>query len=301
MFVFAAALAFAAAEPAPAPPPSSPSGETATSAPADAGKLVEKKMKNPMTSVAVDQLELVDLPPHWGPLLSHALTAELRKLQHTRVVSTDEIRDLLQHEADRQATSCEASTNCLAEIGDALGVDVLVTGGIARIGDERLFTLKRMATDGQAPTQQVTRRFAMGSGEELLGAIGPAVAELFPDETLKKGAVRGVDLEVARRLNPPPLKPWVAITGVVTTGVLALAAGASGVLNAVLVDASNQYKDGPGTFVTSTFDEKASAADAAAVFAWVSGGAAITIGIATGVAALFTDFDEAPAPSPSPP
>jgi hypothetical protein len=263
--------------------PSAPKETTAPAATSEHTKLVR---------IAVYDLQLTGVPDQWGPLLSHSLTAELRKLQHTGVVSTDEIRTMLEHEANKQLVNCEGgASSCLAEVADALGVDVLITGTVAKVGEEHLFSLKRIDPSGQTNAQQVTRRFAAGNGEELLGAIGPAVAELFPDIPLKKGAVRGVDKEVARRLNPPPLKPWVVVTGGATAGVLALASAGAGVFNAVLASDLSTYKNKANPFVEATFTEKAGAVDDTAVTSWIAGGAAGAVALATGVAALFTDFD----------
>jgi hypothetical protein len=52
------------------------------------------------------------------------------------------------------------------------------------------------------------RRLVWANGDELLGAIGPAVQTTFPDRELSPGGTRRVDKDVALRLNPPPLRRW---------------------------------------------------------------------------------------------
>ena len=254
----------------------------------------EEAPKAKVTRIAVYDLTMTDVPKTWGPLVSHALTAELRKLQRTSVVSTDEIRAMLEHEANKEMLACEGGTSCLAEVADALGVDVLITGTIARVGEEHIFSLKRIDPSGQTSAQQVTKRFVAGNGEEILSAIGPAVATLFPDAPLKSGMQRGVDKEVARRLNPPPLKPWVVVTGGVAAGACALVAGGAAAFNAALTNDLASYKQTANPFVTRTFAEKADAVDDTALTTWIAGASFAVVAAATGVAALFTDFDAPP-------
>jgi hypothetical protein len=119
-----------------------------------------------------------------------------------------EIRQMLDLEAEKQTLGCETDS-CLAEIADAVGVDVLVTGTLAKVGDESVFGLKRIDQREAKVTGTVTKRLVPAGGEEFLAAIGPAVEELFPDVALRSGVTRGVPPEAALRLNPPPL-PWFA-------------------------------------------------------------------------------------------
>jgi hypothetical protein len=175
-------------------------------------------------------------------------------------------------------------------VADALGVDALVVGNVARVGDEHLFSIKRLDPSGKLSAAQVTRRFQAGNGEELLAAVGPAVAELFPDVPLRPGVERGVDKEIGRRLNPPPLPPWLFVAGASTTTALALATGAVALWNGAAAQDLDTYKRTASPFAVSTFDEKAGAVDTSAQLTWGLGGAAVLVGIATAVALPFTDF-----------
>ncbi len=248
--------------------------------------------------IAVPDLQLTDVPPRWGALIAHSLALELRKLEHTSVITDEEIRALLEHEAEKQLLGC-AQESCFSELADALGVDALVIGTVAVVGDQHVFGLKRLDPVNARVVGQVTRRFQAGNGEELLVAIGPAVEELFADVPLRSGKTRGVPKEVALRLNPPPLPPWVVVAGATTAGAAAALSATTAALNLVQADDLARYKASANPFVTATFDDKRGAVDASAIATWSLAGGAVAVALATGVATLFTDFSEA-APAEAP-
>jgi hypothetical protein len=159
-----------------------------------------------------------------GRIVTDALVVELRKLQGVSVVSLDEVRALVAHEANRQATGCD-DDGCLAEIADALGVDVLVSGTLSTLGDERVFVVRRLSTTEATATATETRRLVPAAGEEFLAAVGPVVERLFAGHALQAGRVRGVDARVALLLNPPPLPVWATL--VVGGGAFVAGAGAA--------------------------------------------------------------------------
>lgn len=251
----------------------------------------------PILRIALPDLQLTDVPPRWGTLIAHSLALELRKLEHTSVITDEEIRALLEHEADKQLLACEAES-CFSELADALGVDALVIGTVAVVGDQHVFGLKRLDPVNARVIGQVTRRFEAGNGEELLVAIGPAVEELFAEVPLRSGKTRGVPKEVAQRLNPPPLPPWVVVTGVSAASLAAALAGVSAVLNLAFAGELESYKANANPFVTGQFDEKRATVDATAIASWSLAGSAVLIGMGTGVAALFTDFSDDVAEAP---
>lgn len=263
----------------------------ASEAPPPAPAPVSAPAPRPVLRIALPDLQLTDVPPRWGTLISHSIALELRKLEHTSVITDEEIRALLEHEAEKQLLAC-AQESCFSELADALGVDALVIGTVAVVGEQHVFGLKRLDPVNARVMGQVTRRFQAGNGEELLVAIGPAVEELFAEVPLRAGKTRGVAKEMAQRLNPPPLPPWVVVTGAATAGAAALLASVTAVVNLAQADDLARYKAAANPFVTATFDEKRGAVDASALGTWSLAGSAIAVGIATGVAALFTDFSK---------
>ena len=223
-------------------------------------------------------------------IFTSALVSEVRKLDGVSVVGLDEVRALLDHEADKQLVGCDEK-GCLAEIADAIGADVVVTARLSTIAGSHVLAVRRLDAV-TAMVSGVDRRFDADNGEEFLAAVGPVVAELFPDHALAKGKTRGVPQELALRLNPPPLPPWAFFTTVgVGAGVLAVGAVA-GVTSNVLTASVQQRIDASvaqetaGRPLKSDFDVAVGAADAANAL-FIAGGACA---IAAGTMALFTDF-----------
>jgi hypothetical protein len=185
---------------------------TAPSAPAEAGA------KTRALRVAVADLQLAEVEENVGRVFTDSLLAELRKLERLSVISMDEVRAMLDLEAQKQLVGCDEEESCLAEIAGALGADVLIIGGLARVGDQSVLSLKRIDQQRARVVEQVSQRLQPARGEEFLAAVGPAVETLFPTHPLRPGRERGVGDEAALRLNPPPLPTWAFWT---TTGVAA--------------------------------------------------------------------------------
>lgn len=204
--------------PALAVPPAPPAEPAPASAPADARPSIHR--------VAVYELTTTGLDDRVAVILTASITAELRKLQGLSVIGMDEVRAMLDHEAQKQLLGC-GDDSCIAEIAEALGVDTLVVGGVAKVGDEHVFGLRRLDQRQGKAVGQVDQRLKPDNGEEFLGVVGPAVEALFPDFALKPGRTRGVSNELAIRLNPPPFDPWVFWTGVGVTGASLVGASAT--------------------------------------------------------------------------
>lgn len=201
----------------------------------DQTKLVEKEAPNEETEVPTLRVALTDLSvdgvrPEVAKVINQSLLVEMRKLSRLSVIGMDEIRAMLDFEADKQTLGCDAEESCLAEITDALGADVLVIGSIARVGEQHVFGLRRIDQRSATVVERVSQVFPAGEGEEFLSAVGPAIEKLFPNRPLRAGAQRGVSVEIARRLHPPPLRPWVFWTnsGIASGGLIL--AGAMGIL-----------------------------------------------------------------------
>lgn len=182
----------------------------------------------PASRVAVQDFVVEGVDSRVARVVQESLVEEVRKLERVSVISMEEVRAMLDLEAQRQLVGCDEEASCLAEIAGALGADVLVTGTVARVGDEHIIGVKRIDQRRAEVTATFSERLSAGDGSELLTSIGPAVERLFPEVPLRQGRARGVDEEVARRINPPPLPPWAFWTGAGTGGALAVATVASG-------------------------------------------------------------------------
>jgi len=226
-------------------------------------------------------------------LVTDAMVGELRKLDRVSVTSMEEVRTLMNIEGERQLAGC-VEGSCISEIVEALGVDAIVVGALGRVGDDRVFSAKLLDQREGRAIAEVNQTLTLARGEESLAMIGPAVERLLPTATLRPGTTRGVSPELALRLNPPPLSPWVVVVGGGATAV-ALAVGlvATG-SNAVATQQANGLVDDAraagGTVNGAALTAQTQTIESSFVALVVSYGAAAVLAAGTGVAALFTDW-----------
>jgi hypothetical protein len=279
----------AASPPPPTQPAAPPTDETATDPPAGSG---EDGASAAAMRIAVYDFEVDDVDERTARVLTDSVLFEVRKLARVSAIGMNEIAAMLDLEAQKQLVGCSEEDSCLADIAGALGVDGLVIGAVARVGGEHVFTLKRIDQRRATTVGNVTKRLAAGNGEELLAVVGDMVAEVFPDHELRPGTTRGVDAEVGRRLNPPPLPPWVFWTGVGTTSVLVVSAGLAGAGWGVLQSDYSALAERSASEVVdgATLKELGGRAQTAEIAGWSLVGSAVLVGAVTGVLAAFTDF-----------
>jgi hypothetical protein len=241
--------------------------------------------------IGLGAIEAHDVDPLLATVLEDSLLTELRKMARSSVIGMKEIKEMLDLEAEKQSLGCAAdAASCLAEVADAIGVDVLVLGSVAVVGGETVVGLRRLE-QASASAHSVTKRVPLGDGEEVLALVGPLVAELFPELPLRPGQTRGVSPEAARRLNPPPL-PWpvpIALGAAAGVGVIATA-----VSGALWWTAQSRYRTLANTKGAAVSGDDLNAAGAQATATepvlWIALGATAALGIATAVSVPFTDF-----------
>jgi hypothetical protein len=225
-------------------------------------------------------------------LMTNLFVVELRKLQGISVVSMDEVRAMLDYEADKQLLGCTEGKTCHSSVGEALGVDHIVVGELGVVGDVSTLSLRRIDQGAAKVVDSFAVRLTPSGGEEFLAAIGPAVEKLFPELPLKPGASRGVTPEVALQLNPPPLPPWATISTGVASGLLLL----GGVVAGSTALSEKATFDGLAARAAKQEVEAALIAESASRtqgWAAASNGlyvAALAGGVATGVMFFFTDW-----------
>lgn len=244
--------------------------------------------------VAVYDLEAEGIEANLSRVVTDSLLQEVRKLEGVSAIGMDEIRDMLSFEADKQMLGCEDDESCLAEIAGALGVDDLITGKISQVDEGSAVFLIRRIDQGRAEVAGVVnRRLKVGSGEEFLATVGPAVEELFPQRPIREGEQRGVPKEMALKLDPPPLPQWSTLS---VGGGAVLAAAAGGVFGILTGAAQRDYDeyalegtDGDpidGATLVAKGDRLQTNARTANILFGAAGGLALT----SGLMALWTDW-----------
>jgi len=179
--------------------------------------------------VAVSEVEA---GPSVDPKLAHfvttLVTSELRRRPNLAVTSQEDVKNLLGFERQKALVGC-VETSCLAEIGGALGVEQIVTGSMAKIGDSIVLVLRAVDVRHGAVLRDVSRRLRRASQDTLLDALPAAVAQLYPlgaqGASQEGPQAPGISVEAAA---PAPAAHrstapwWLAGAG----GVVALTGGA---------------------------------------------------------------------------
>jgi TolB-like protein len=111
--------------------------------------------------------------------LTESLAAEVRKSSGADVITKREIESVLSLEMQKQMLGCQTDA-CIAELGGALGVDQLVTGDVARLGESWLVHLKVVKPAKAQVTAQSDRRIRGGTVDDVLDQLPAMVKELFP-------------------------------------------------------------------------------------------------------------------------
>ncbi|MBI5545326.1 MAG: hypothetical protein HY901_15660, partial [Deltaproteobacteria bacterium] len=136
--------------------------------------------------------------------VTDALAAEIQARPRLSVISSKDLEASLGLERQKALMGC-SNESCLAQIGGALGVDVLVYGSLGRVGDTLLFQVQRLATRSQQVEKRFSARLDAAREEQVLEAIDAAACELFGGQP---GARPGISL----RLNEP-LPTWRVTAG----------------------------------------------------------------------------------------
>ena len=171
-------------------------------------------------------------------LLNELLLTEFGRRAHYRVMGGSDIEAMLSLEMQKQLTGC-TDTECLADIGGALGADFLAISNVGRVGDYYLFNVKII----NVRTSEVMERWSeqvKGVEGKLMMALRRSVAAVTktaPPETEEKG----IALAVAEERSSKQLWGFVALGASAVlggTGVVLLAAkGSEDEIR------TNQYRD----------------------------------------------------------
>lgn len=193
----------APAAPAPAPEPEAP--ESAA----------ERFGERPGVAI-MDITAMHGIEPGLAELLGGNLTTSLQTSgRFGSVISSTDVRALLSHEQQIQALGCNDSS-CIAELGGALGVPLLVAPSLGAAGGKLILNVKVIAVD---ETDAVVRFTRLYPNEASLVAeiedVGAAVAAMvFGEKNPLPPVPKVVQAEVKSKL-PQILGGTLAVSGTV--------------------------------------------------------------------------------------
>ena len=111
--------------------------------------------------------------------LADLVASEVLKRGAHKVIGKADIKSLLGYEKIKDALGCEEAS-CLAEIGGALGVDLILVGNVSQFDEVFLLNLRLIDPKKAEVGARVSRKVPGGQAA-LLDAVSPAVGELFGD------------------------------------------------------------------------------------------------------------------------
>ncbi len=118
-----------------------------------------------------------DVDPTVVELVRNELIARIGRMPEYAAVTPEEVRALVDLEAQKQELRCADENSCLAELGEAAGADRVLASTLGRIGGSTILGLTLI----EPQSSQVLGR-ATATGErtgDLVGALDTAVLEVF--------------------------------------------------------------------------------------------------------------------------
>lgn len=218
--------------------------------------------------VAVMDLENQGLPSeqaHVPKALTEALAASVASSSGCEVVTRQDIAALIDFEAEKAACGGNVSDSCLSEIGNALGVERMVAGSIARVGAATTVTARLMNLKAGKVEQRAEETT---SDDSQLRAVAQNVGKrLF--------GVAPTPLSTTTTAPPASSGPSVPLL-VVGGGVAGVGLAAAVVGGALALSAEDVLKDINAP--TSAKDQAKSDGAGAVVVAGI-GGAGVVVGL----------------------
>lgn len=144
--------------------------------------------KKAPAKVAVMAVHTTGIPKGVGSTLTEVLTSEVASVSHLQVIGASDIKSLLGFQAQKQILGCSEDSSCLAQIGGALGVDLLVSAEVGRVGGTYVVSVKLIRID-EAKVEGRTYETVKGRIDAVIGRLRAAVHTVFTQAGLVTPAV----------------------------------------------------------------------------------------------------------------
>jgi TolB-like protein len=129
-------------------------------------------------SFAVFDLTAAGVTEDVATNLTQVLSTEIKRVDGASVIGKDDVSAMLELEATKSAVGCSDSTECLAEIGGALGVERIVTGHVGKVADSYVVSLRLISTREVKVENRVSETFR-GLEAQTLNAVRHAGRKLL--------------------------------------------------------------------------------------------------------------------------
>ncbi len=159
------------------PPPAPETPETPEQVPPD-----EVGPEEALTQkIAVWRIDALGIEPELVARLESLFRMELDRLAARALPSRTQIDAAVT--SDRSLRGCGGEDKCLAAIGKKLGVDVMVTGSVAALGESYILNIKAVDVGRAVQIRRIATDPLRGSPDELIDSIRVAAYRLLaPDQ-----------------------------------------------------------------------------------------------------------------------
>jgi TolB-like protein len=127
--------------------------------------------------IAVLELTARGLSDDLAKSITDLVAREVDRSGLFTTISTDDVRAMLQHEENKMMLGCNDEA-CLAEIGGALGVELLLSGSVGKIGETFVVSLKLIDVRRAAVVSR-EERTVQGKADDLVSTSREAVKVLL--------------------------------------------------------------------------------------------------------------------------
>lgn len=142
--------------------------------------------------ILVLDLEQGDVDPKRAKTINALLISIVaREAPAYDVVSSTDLRRMMDLEADRQAMQCDADAqNCAAELADALGAEQVLFGTLGRLGRTTIITIDLL--DGESGQAIGRESVEISDVDDVPRALRGALARLFQGRRRAQGSARAL-------------------------------------------------------------------------------------------------------------
>ena len=141
--------------------------------------------------IAVWRIDALGMPPELVARLETLFRMELDRLATRPLPTRMQIDKAIGSGA---LASCSGDDKCVADVGKKVGVDVMVTGSVAALGDSYILNIKAVDTQTGKQIRRIATDPLRGSPDELIEAIRVAAYRLLAPEQLHGSIVVLTDL-----------------------------------------------------------------------------------------------------------
>jgi hypothetical protein len=127
--------------------------------------------------LAVLDLQATGVEPELIPTLTEILTVEIDSIGKHKVIAGRDIQSMLGFEKQKDLVGC-TDASCLAEIGGALGVEMLVVGHIGKVGSTYVVNIK-LINIRKAETESRVYETVRGEVDTLIESVRSAAHKLL--------------------------------------------------------------------------------------------------------------------------